>query len=309
MSEIDLSLHNLVFCKDSVLRFEGSFKEKAVLYPLEETLNYYNKRKSFFLRVLNNPIKVEKGATISNIILSLMPWADLIEDLTDRNIRNYAKACRRLSTREQCYERIVLSNDLAISRNCTLNDDNVLEYGDDFLSERIPNMYGIENLDDTESVYDLSGGIFFDQIKNTPVFVSYRHKVFIHHNCEEGIISCEGFTSSGKNATYISDDDISLNDFIQAFFVYGLYKQDPRDENSVDNVIRIYDLTEDESPISLATSDGEVVINDNLEKALSALSDGLEDLILDDEEYYGGLLNDSEVKSKIIIGEVEYSEN
>ena len=309
MNLIDLSSHCLVFCKDSTLRFEGSFKGKPVLYPLEETLAYYGKRNSFFLRVLNNAVKIEKGATVSNIILALMPWADLIEDLTDRNIRNYAKACRKLSTSEQYYDKIVLSNNLAISRRCNLTDDNRLEYDDDFESGRVPSMCGFLS-DSNEDNCDLSGGLLFDQIKNTPVFMKYRYEASIYHNNDDVEISCEGMSVEGKNIVFMSDDDISLNDFIQAFFVFGLYRKDPNDENSIDNIttLNIDDIVEKKSGLSLASSDGELINDDRVRDALSSLSERLDDIVVDDADYYDGLFEDRDVNEKILIGEVEYSD-
>ena len=73
-----MDLYNpLIFCNDSILRMKNYHNDKVILYPFIDIQHFLKEDPIVILKLFRQPVSLEQGTTLANIILALEPWAKI----------------------------------------------------------------------------------------------------------------------------------------------------------------------------------------------------------------------------------------
>lgn len=122
----------IVLCNDGILRFQSnSSGDKLVPLVLIQDFKKISPSR-FFLNNISKEAIIEKGSTLSSFLLCLEPWAEVVSDITDRNVKAYIDEMRKPSSEEPVFDRIEIKKLLSIYRDVsfgTMPDDmDIIEW-------------------------------------------------------------------------------------------------------------------------------------------------------------------------------------
>lgn len=84
----------LIFCSDSILRFQSDYDETAAV-PLLSIQNVIADTDPFFLlRFFHHTVLIEEGTTLASIFLAIEPWKALLAAYLDRDVGAYIDEVR-----------------------------------------------------------------------------------------------------------------------------------------------------------------------------------------------------------------------
>ncbi|EEM7220875.1 hypothetical protein C9X52_22605, partial [Salmonella enterica subsp. enterica serovar Enteritidis] len=87
----------LIFCSDSILRFQSDYDETAAV-PLLSIQNVIADTDPFFLlRFFHHTVLIEEGTTLASIFLAIEPWKALLAAYLDRDVGAYIDEVRKPS--------------------------------------------------------------------------------------------------------------------------------------------------------------------------------------------------------------------
>lgn len=96
----------VIFCKDGILRFQSNYDESVSvpMVSMQEFLQMPAHR--WFIQHLRTGAILEKGSTLASFLLCLEPWAETVNDLTDRRVDLYIQEVRKPSAETPIFDRI-----------------------------------------------------------------------------------------------------------------------------------------------------------------------------------------------------------
>jgi len=303
--------HNIVFCKDSVLRVEFYKNGKPVFIPLENLQKTQNKDDLFILSWINSGFLVEEGTTLSNVIIALKPWFRVLDPLLGRDLSLFLKASYSISEEKQYYDFLELVTVFYLyrpaSEHKSLFTKRIIKKPDDvFRLDNSCEFVGVKN-DDLER-YTLSG-VSFNAIKNTPINVINQSK-FCVCNFGAELISKDypgvEHTEKYNQAVFFSEEKLSILSALNAIFHNGLFFDTPftiDSENALTDSIKERvedsDSTENENALGNDTKKKVVFTDDALDDIASVIGDEI-----DNSERILDTISFDNVK----IGNIKYSE-
>ncbi len=235
-----MDLYNpLIFCNDSVLRMKNYHNDKVILYPFLDIQHFLKEDPIVILKLFRQPVNLEQGTTLANIILALEPWAKIISNYTDRDVQAYCDACRKLGGIEQEFSFIEISKGLYNNRHYNhlprkegeglsewLNRDDSHMKTSFFDLENSLSMCGFMEGDDSN--YSMS--VDFNKIRNTPVFIANKqHNIFSHGRSKEILLNqdIDGVKTYSNHSLFYSEAELSFEELITAVFIDGLFYEKP----------------------------------------------------------------------------------
>lgn len=233
----------ICFCNDSVLRIKQFINGKTINYPLSDVQSVLEEPESFILQFLNRGAIVEKGTTLSNIILSLSPWKNVLSYFLMIDIDSYCQNCFTEKTTNQDYSYLLIEKRTLFSKKFTNTSKFDISKRDDFFksikeTELFKNSVDfstcgyIENDEDGNN-YSISD-ISFNKLKDTPVLLSEKHEVvFFIQNREKNIFyeDISGIEVFSKGNERIKTENFfTFSEIIQSIFSYGLFYENPTSE-------------------------------------------------------------------------------
>ena len=235
-----MDLYNqLIFCNDSVLRMKNYHNDKVILYPFLDIQHFLKEDPIVILKLFRQPVNLEQGTTLANIILALEPWAKIISNYTDRDVQAYCDACRKLGGIEQEFSFIEISKGLYNNRHYNhlprkegeglsewLNRDDSHMKTSFFDLENSLSMCGFIEGDDSN--YSMS--VAFNKIRNTPVFIANKqHNIFSHGRSKEILLNqdIDGVKTYSNHSLFYSEAELSFEELITAVFIDGLFYEKP----------------------------------------------------------------------------------
>lgn len=236
MIDIDV---DLVFCNDSILRVKSYRHGKEIYYPLLDLQSYYQEDASFIIRLLNAKTSFEKNTTLSNVILALEPWQELLSKYTDRHIDAYCVECKKPSDAKQAFSYLKIAKFGTLSRHYQYRpigeNEDIEDYfncqdcrieTDLFDVEHSVHMSGIV---DGEKEQFSTSCIPFSEIKNTDIITANNSiHTLIEKDLSKSVSEIRGITVGDSNvATYYSPAKFTFHEIIYAIFVSGLFYQKP----------------------------------------------------------------------------------
>lgn len=241
---------NLVVSTHSQLLF--SMDNKHFL-PLAEmaALQTPLQAAQFILRYFETPVEFEVGATLSNFLLALEPWKDLLSLYTDRDIGAYIAACRRpVVVREpdtDPFTKIVISSVTDIRRHVVSHHEkslnecaNIDEYFNSPVTREITPSLKVDLVfsatgfveSDPETPYSLMGD--FNAIRNLPIEVKPTgHVQTVGDNeilFDPSALGAQ-ITYNGRCVgfdTVLENGAITLREAVHTIMVYGLFFSTPK---------------------------------------------------------------------------------
>lgn len=69
---------DLIFCNDKILRISRNINNKRINMPLIDIQHKLNEPDLFVLQLFECNVSVENETTLSDIVLSLKPWAEIL---------------------------------------------------------------------------------------------------------------------------------------------------------------------------------------------------------------------------------------
>ena len=230
---------DLVFCNDSVLRVKNYHDGKEIYYPLVDLQSHYEEDETFIIRFFQQNVFFEKSTTLTNVILAIEPWQNILSKYTDRDVNTYCAACKKPSDAEQTFSFLEISKSSTFSRHyhyLPMKDNEDLT---DFFNNR--NNRIKTDLIDIETRTTMCGfhhgdpehysasHIAFDKIKHTPIIVASQQKnIFLGKESKKLTENIQGLFVDKRNITACySPAELSFCEAIYAIFIDGLFYHQP----------------------------------------------------------------------------------
>jgi len=240
---------NLVVSTNSQLLFSTDSKH---FLPLEEmaALQTPNQASQFIVRYFENPVAFEQGATLSNFLLALEPWKDLLSLYTDRDIGAYIAACRRPvvvgEPQDDPLTKIEISSITDIRRHIVYHREKKLdeyedieEYFNASVTREPTPLLTVENVlrasgfvaSDPDTSYSLMGD--FNDIRNLPITMkpqSYIQSIGENETLLDPNALGASATYEGKCVGFnvALENPLTLREVIHTVIVVGLFFQTPQ---------------------------------------------------------------------------------
>lgn len=239
MIDIDV---DLVFCNDSILRVKSYRHDKEIYYPLLDLQSYYQEDANFIIRFFNQNTFFEKNTTLTNAILALEPWKDVLSKYTDRNIDAYCVECKKPSDAKQAFSSLKISKFGTLSRyyqyRPMADSEDIETYvnSQDCRTEtdlfEIKNSVHMSGVVEGEKEQHSTSAIPFSEIKHTDIITENNSThTFIEKDLSKSVSEIRGFTVGDSNfATYYSPAEFTFHEIISAIFISGLFYQNPMTE-------------------------------------------------------------------------------
>lgn len=309
----------LIICSDSILRIKSSYNEKEVSYPLKDIQSFLKEEDAFILQFFSSNIHIEEGATLSNLILSLEPWAKILSYYTRRDVAAYCNACKSENNEEQYFNFLEISKSSFTGRYSEFlpreKDESFLTYlnREDtriktkyFEIESFTRMCGFNEGDNS----NYSASSEFELIKNTPVvLVSKQQNLYSKYDDNILNTSIDGVESGKNGDSFYSIGELSFLDIINAVFIDGLFYEKPMSKESSNALKEILDVSMEEvkkfkednkSHLSVVSENGEVKEEGKQLIISTGAFDGLiesqKEIMSDWDVIHQSLLNSSSIK-------------
>lgn len=240
---------NLVVSTNSQLLFSTDSKH---FLPLAEmaALQAPAQASQFIVRYFETPVAFEHGATLSNFLLALEPWKDLLSLYTDRDVGAYITACRRPvvvgEPQDDPLTKIEISSITDIRRHIVYHREKQLDQYDDIeeyfnapVTREPTPLLTVENVlrasgfvdNDPDTSYSLMGD--FNDIRNLPITIkpqSYIQSIgeketLLDPNALGALATYEG-KCVGFNVAL--ENPLTLREVIHTVIVVGLFFQTPQ---------------------------------------------------------------------------------
>lgn len=324
---------DLVFCNDSVLRVKNYHDGKEIYYPLVDLQSHYEEDETFIIRFFQQNVFFEKSTTLTNVILAIEPWQNILSKYTDRDVNTYCAACKKPSDAEQTFSFLEISKSSTFSRHyhyLPMKDNEDLT---DFFNNR--NNRIKTDLIDIETRTSMCGfhhgdhehysvsHIAFDKIKHTPIIVASQQKIiFLGKESKKLTENIQGLFIDKRNITACySPAELSFCEAIYVIFIDGLFYHRPmtQERNDAFNQIlenAMAEFDSEKQPVLKLVDDTEPP-SDATEKELKVkIAPGAFDSVIEHEaenasewdEIYAALANKSSLKiGKMILSEQDKS--
>jgi len=257
-------LEQVVFCNDGKLRLTGFMKQALPIEILQKDYAQRTGRKAdfFLLKYLDSPALIEEGTTISNIMLAIEPWADLLSEYLERDVYAYIQEFKKDNGNDNNSN---IEADAWIGIHRTINfsirykedkDDEIKLDGDNISNDKIRRYISRERKYTTEledsfrmeemlvaSHYikgkDTHYGLSYDpKYKNIPVFID--NKVKVHQFDNKNIKNNMKFINENAHTVRKTDFGdvasidkelygLTFSEVLKAIFQYGFTAYSPKD--------------------------------------------------------------------------------
>lgn len=226
----------------------------------------------FILRYFETSVEFEMGATLSNFLLALEPWKDLLSLYTDRDIGAYIAACRRPVVVSEPdtdpFTKIVISSVTDIRRHILRHHEKSLdqctdieEYFNSPVTREVTSLLKVERVfsatgfvaSDPETPYSLMGD--FNTIRNLPIELkpvgrveSVDDETLFDPNALGARVTYEGKCVGFDT---VLEEAITLREAIHTIVVYGLFFATPKGMERFNEKLKEdikNDLCEDKTP-------------------------------------------------------------
>ncbi|EDH5542771.1 hypothetical protein CB133_22970, partial [Salmonella enterica subsp. enterica serovar Enteritidis] len=230
----------LIFCSDSILRFQSDYDETAAV-PLLSIQNVIADTDPFFLlRFFHHTVLIEEGTTLASIFLAIEPWKALLAAYLDRDVGAYIDEVRkpsgpttwdiewigidRRSMVYRAYKRQEMQDGEDFSDY--LNRERVLT--DEFEIESGCEASGFIKGD--KERWSISGDVH--EIKNLPVILYSKQTLMT--SPKDGLLkkNISGVKSSKHSCFIYGDTSFSFSEVMEAIFISGLFFYAPKDAAS-----------------------------------------------------------------------------
>lgn len=230
----------LIFCSDSILRFQSDYDETAAV-PLLSIQNVIADTDPFFLlRFFHHTVLIEEGTTLASIFLAIEPWKALLAAYLDRDVGAYIDEVRkpsgpttwdiewigidRRSMVYRAYKRQEMQDGEDFSDY--LNRERVLT--DEFEIESGCEASGFIKGD--KERWSISGDVH--EIKNLPVILYSKQTLMT--SPKDGLLkkNISGVKSSKHSCFVYGDTSFSFSEVMEAIFISGLFFYAPKDAAS-----------------------------------------------------------------------------
>lgn len=203
----------------------------------------------FIVRYFETPVAFEQGATLSNFLLALEPWKDLLSLYTDRDVGAYITACRRPvvvgEPQDDPLTKIEISSITDIRRHIVYHREKQLDQYDDIeeyfnapVTREPTPLLTVENVlrasgfvdSDPDTSYSLMGD--FNDIRNLPIELKTHSRV--QSVDDQPLLDPNAL---GANATHDGkcvgfdvalENPLTLREVIHTVIVVGLFFQTPQ---------------------------------------------------------------------------------
>lgn len=234
---------SICFCNDSILRIKQFVNGKVINYPLSDVQAALNEPESFILQFLKRDAFIEKGTTLSNIILSLSPWKNILNYFLMVDIELYCKSCFTDKNVEQDFSYLLIEKRTLFSKKFVSNMKFNISKKEDFFkgikeTELFKNSVdfstcGYIDNDEEGNNYNISETSFI-KMKDTPVLLSEKNEViFFIQNREEPIFERDisGIEVFSKGNERIKVETFfTFSEIIHSIFSFGLFYENPTTE-------------------------------------------------------------------------------
>lgn len=238
----------VIFSKDGILRFRSQSQD-TVAVPLEliqeaQKVDPY----PFFLQQIRKTFILEEGSTVGSFMLCLTPWAEVVSNLTDRNVQAYIDEIRKPSSEQPVFDRCEVRKQITFGRE--------LEYipapeGVDWLTwlnrDREPVWLNTYRIDDGYNICGYTNGdpsnysmsCSIHELKNVPLVVNRQPVMLTSIRNDHGPsllnVSAAGVSiqsrEEGSWKTLIAkgstDEDMTVSDLIEVVIEQGLWFDTP----------------------------------------------------------------------------------
>lgn len=237
----------LVISKDSILRLKRFYNKDAL--ALASIQKHVEGNKDFFIfQHINKYIVLEEGVTVANVFKALEPWADILSSMYDVNLQSYIDFMKKPSFARNAYDWIGIQRLYEVRR-----DVQFLSKKDASFEERMKNKVKVElNTFNIEEKYTVSAykkddpehyciGTDLHAIKNAPLIISDINILTVHDTPKEQIInpSLKGFQQQENFGYLVGDNELTLNELLNALFKYGFDARTPEDgERMTQHIIK-----------------------------------------------------------------------
>ncbi|EAA0893840.1 TPA: hypothetical protein ACISVY_004394 [Salmonella enterica subsp. enterica serovar Orientalis] len=230
----------LIFCSDSILRFQSDYDETAAV-PLLSIQNVIADTDPFFLlRFFHHTVLIEEGTTLASIFLAIEPWKALLAAYLDRDVGAYIDEVRkpsgpttwdiewigidRRSMVYRAYKRQEMQDGEDFSDY--LNRERVLT--DEFEIESGCEASGFIKGD--KERWSISGDVH--EIKNLPVILYSKQTLMT--SPKDGLLkkNISGVKSFKHSCFVYGDTSFSFSEVMEAIFISGLFFYAPKDAAS-----------------------------------------------------------------------------
>lgn len=239
----------VVFCADGVLRMYNERANQSIaVADISDLVD--GAPNLVFLSLLRSRVIVEKGSTLSSVLLCLEPWAREASALTDRDVVAYIEAVKRPSDATNAFDWIEIRGKICVSREFVMEDidgfqdimswlNRDVEYESDlFSADVVRDVCGYSHNDPNN--WSISSAPI-DEIKNVPVVLNQEWIVAATHYRREPhspLLSteCTGVHTSGAiqyiKAVVDGSAEWKVRDVIEAVICDGLWYHAPADSDA-----------------------------------------------------------------------------
>lgn len=231
----------LIFCADSILRFRSDYDNTTALplVTLQNEIGQGCDDPYFLLRFYRHEVLVEKGTTLTNILLAIEPWKELLTAYLDRDVGAYIDEVKKPSKLTTCeLEWIGIDRRTGFYRSYDYPEQQKDEDFENYLNRKgIPTKkFEISSGCDISGFakgrderWSISGDIH--EIKNLPVILLNKHVLYVP---KESGINLLNSNVDGvyeyDNGGFINGDTVFLlHEVLETIFIYGLFYYSPID--------------------------------------------------------------------------------
>lgn len=299
-------LEQVVFCNDGKLRLTGFMKQAIPIEILQKDYAERTGRSAdfFLLKYLDSPALIEEGTTISDIMLSIEPWADLLSEYLESDVYAYIQEFKKDSDSECTTETdawIGIHRTVNFSIRYKEDKDNEVKLDegnisrDDirrYISRKIKYTTELEDSFRMEEMLvasqyvkgkEIHYGLSYDpKYKNLPVFIDNRVK--IHQFNNKDLTNDMKFINENAHTIKKTDfgdvisiekelfDGLTLSDVLKAIFNYGFTAYSPKNYE-YQNALIIKAVEGDKTENDSEILEESVSEDDWYEKELKRISD------------------------------------
>lgn len=207
------------------------------LTSIQKSTDSFSNDPYFFLKFLRHNVVIEQGTTLSNVLLSVEPWKDVLTAMLDRNVGSYIDAIRKPSAPEatdiewigvyrstvvnRVFERPNRSETGALA--AILNEER--KPTDRFRVET--DCYASGFIEGKNDTYSISDNIHV--IKNLPLMLMKSQDLTFYLRNEGEVFqeTLSGVNTSNYASFVVGETSFSLSELMHAIFVQGLFFDTP----------------------------------------------------------------------------------
>lgn len=250
---------DLIFCNDSILRIESTAGENVINYPLVDIQNFLGEPDLFILKFLKNPVYIEEGTTISNVIIALKPWIEIFDYFTGVKVSDYYKSCFKLGSSEQEFEVIKIKKTIRISRKYNFPDN--ADYSDiaSLLNGKMDptDLFNYEESLDCEAFESndekpyLIEYIHFNKLKNTLIMLEEKCNLSVYDNENKKAVFFDSISPDYSNNLPV-EAEFTLEEVIRGIFNNGFIFETPISEDLCEEIAEDLEIIKKEMKPSLS---------------------------------------------------------